>query len=148
MRCAAIVTELKLLESEHLTTTVGQLVRSRAAERPETDDDVVDRLGHSGESSRDSSQRRMSRLSSSIGANHPCSYDRDDIPRCTDSQIAQSCRLTRSQRSAASAGLKVSFSTSSGANSRSQSIRVRSWAIGHSVNAATCSAAIDSIKLG
>ena len=41
-------------------------------------------------SSRGSSQRRMSSAASSIGANQPWVNARDDMPRCTDSQTAQS----------------------------------------------------------
>ena len=39
---------------------------------PEPDDDVVDALTSAIRASRGSSQRRMSALSSSIGANQPC----------------------------------------------------------------------------
>ena len=90
----------------------------------------------------------MSRLASSIGANQPWVYARDDMPRCTEAQTAQSCRFTVSQNSAASLGSKVSRATSSGANNRSQSMRVRSGAVGHKVNAATWSADRLSIRFG
>ena len=73
---------------------------------------------------------------------------REDMPRCTDSQIAQSCRLTRSQKSTASDASNVSRPTSSGANSRSQMMRVRPAAAGHNVKAATWSAERLSIRLG
>jgi hypothetical protein len=82
----------------------------------------------------------MSRLRSSIGANQPWVKPREAMPRCTDSQMAQSWRLTRSQKSAASLGSNVSRATSSAAKSRSHTIRVWPADVGHKVNAATCSA--------
>ena len=54
------------------------------------------------------------------------------MPRCTDSQTAQSCRLTTSQNSAASDGSNDAFAISSGAKSRSQTIRVCPAAVGQS----------------
>ena len=66
---------------------------------------------------------------------------RDDMPRCTDSQIAQSCWLTRSQRSAASDGVEARRRrAAAAANSRTQSIRVRRPRSGRSTKAATWSA--------
>ena len=70
------------------------------------------------------------------------------MPRCTDAQTAQSCRLTRSQKSTASDGSNPSRATSSGPNSTSQAIRVRPAPVGQSVNAATWSADRLSIRLG
>ena len=91
----------------------GQLHGGGAAERPEPDDDVVDR--------RHSSSRRSGRVQPAAAASGGCRGCRppsartsracrpaSDMPRCTDSQIAQSCRLTRSQSSPASAGSKSS----------------------------------------
>ena len=70
------------------------------------------------------------------------------MPRCTDSQIAQSCRFTMSQKSPASEGSKPGDATSTAANSSRHSIAVRSTASGRSTNAATWSAEHDSIRLG
>ena len=93
-------------------------------------------------------QRRMSRLGSSIGAYHPCSNVRLVMPRCTRSQMAQSCRLTMCQKSTASDGSKSILATSSGWNSNWQSINVWSAASGRRMNAATWSRDSESIKLG
>jgi hypothetical protein len=71
------VAEGELLQADDGRAPPGQLPRGRTAERTEADDDVLDLgqvrtlLAHV-RSSRGSSHRRMSRLESSIGANHPC----------------------------------------------------------------------------
>ena len=70
MAGAAGVAELEALEPEHPAAAPGELVGRGAAERAEADDDVVEALSHRTPS-RGSSQRRMSALSSSMGANQP-----------------------------------------------------------------------------
>ena len=70
------------------------------------------------------------------------------MPRWTASQIAQSCRLTRSQRSAASLGSNVGLAASSAAKSSEQVTVVRSTATGWRTNAATWSADAETIRLG
>ena len=82
-------------------------------------------------------QRRMSRLGSSIGAYQPCVNVRLAMPRCTRSQIAQSCRLTMCQKSNASDGSKSGLATSSGWNSRVAVDRRAVRRDGWSTNAAT-----------
>src|SRR4029453_14451449 len=62
----------------------------------------------------------MSRLGSSMGANQPPAYAREAMPRWTLSHMAQSWRLTRSQKSAASEGSKPGRARSSGGNSSSR----------------------------
>ena len=64
------VAELEPLEPEHPPAAARQLVGRGAAERAETDDDVVEALSHPCPAA-GSSQRRMSALSSSMGANQP-----------------------------------------------------------------------------
>ena len=70
------------------------------------------------------------------------------MPRCTDSQIAQSCWLTRCHSSAASLGSNAGSATASRAKSSEQTTSVRSTARGCSTNAATWSADAESIRLG
>ena len=84
------VPELELLEPDDVAPAPSELPRRRRPDRPEPDDRDVD--AHRGHAcpSRGSSQRRMSSAASSIGANHPWVNARDDMPRCTDSQTAQS----------------------------------------------------------
>ena len=54
------------------------------------------------------------------------------MPRCTDSQAAQSWRLVRSQKSTAYAGSKPSASAASRGKAHEQRIRVRSGVSGTS----------------
>ncbi len=64
--------EREALQSDDLAAGRGEVPGGGAAERAEPHDDVVDPLGgHRPCSIRGSSQRRMSALSSSIGANQP-----------------------------------------------------------------------------
>ena len=66
------VAQLEALQPDDPVTAPGQLPARRAAQRAETGDHVVVVGVHCSAPSRGSSQRRMSRLSSSIGANQPC----------------------------------------------------------------------------
>ena len=90
----------------------------------------------------------MSRLMSSIGAYQPNWKWRLVMPSWTPSQTVQSWRLTRSQKSTASPGSKPGFAISSGWNSQSTTTRVRSGALGTSVNAATWSADRLTMRFG
>ncbi len=70
---AAVVAERELLQTHDVVTRLGQVPRGRAAQRTQPHHDVPDALdGHEPPSSRGTNQRRMSALSSSIGANQPC----------------------------------------------------------------------------
>ena len=64
------------------------------------------------------------------------------MPRCTDSQIAQSWRLTMSQKSPASDGSNDADSTSVAANSKRQSIAVRATASGFAAATAKAGATL------
>ncbi len=66
------MTQGELLEADHLDATARELPRGRRPEATEADDDGVDLPRPHCSPSRGSSQRRMSRLASSIGANQPC----------------------------------------------------------------------------
>ena len=83
-----------------------------------------------------------------MGANQPPVYAREAMPRCTLSHMAQSWRLTRSQKSAASEGSNPGRACSSGWNSSSQTTVVSPGPWGQRVKAATWSADRLSIRLG
>jgi hypothetical protein len=70
------------------------------------------------------------------------------MPRWTLSHIAQSWRLTRSQKSAASEGSKPGRASSSGWNSSSHTTVVSAGPCGHRVKAATWTVDRLSIRLG
>ena len=71
---AAVVAELEALEPHHAQASPRELARGGGAEGTEAGDGDVVPVAHCTPPScatRGSSQRRMSRLSSSMGANHP-----------------------------------------------------------------------------
>ena len=85
-------------------------MRGRAAERAEPDDDVVDARRRSCAPPRASGQQPAADVEAVVLHRREPAVPvaREDMPRCTDSQIAQSCRLTRSHSSPASLGSKPS----------------------------------------